>query len=57
MGDGIPSDNALSTCVNMAKYKDSRVGMDKRPWMSAKFWHGNPNKMGKAPCAMLDQLG
>jgi len=40
----------------MAHNMDMYPRLDKRPWKSAKFWHGNPDKMGKEPCEMIGMM-
>ncbi len=49
-GDGLPK------CLNMAHIMDMYPKLDKKPWKSAKFWHGNPHEFGVNPCDMMDVI-
>ncbi len=44
-------------CVSMEQNMLLRPGIDKRPWQSAKFWHGDLDEMKKAPCDMTPMKG
>jgi len=52
IGAGQAALGDATMCVNMAYEMEMRPLIDKRPWKSAKFWHGAyPNK---PPCDMKD---
>jgi len=54
---GFFNDNGeLPKCLKMAHNMGMYPRLDKRPWKSAKFWHGNPDKMGKEPCEMIGMM-